>query len=137
MRENLIEAFPSVTDKELTDSYIEDHNDLMWYIPDIPLIRAVPLYMLWCIDHSTEEGALVFDNTISALNKYSRSNKPSNTSQNFKFSCSKLQVQVVMQFLQWCKTSLVSDYEPTLSRAIKNWRAVNKGLQSTSLSLGD
>ena len=49
----------------------------MWDVPKVPLIRAVPLYMLWCIDHPTEEGELVFENTINALNNYSRAKKTS------------------------------------------------------------
>ena len=65
MREELVEAFPSLVEKELSDEYIKGHPDLMWSLPMIPLNRAVPSYMLWCIDHVLEEGELVFDNTIS------------------------------------------------------------------------
>jgi len=124
MREDLIKAFPSIVQKELSDEYIEEHYDLMWDVPDIPLIRAVPLYMLWCVDHQKDEGELVFDNTISALNNYSRAKKPSTEWQDFKFSCSQIQIEVVRTFLQWCKSDLILDYEPSLSRAIKNWQAV-------------
>ena len=134
MREDLIRAFPSIAAKELTDEYIEGHNDLMWDIPKVPLIRAVPLYMLWCIDHATEEGELVFDYTISALNTYAREKKSVNESQGFKFSCSQIQIKVIRQFLHWCKTDLMSDYEPSLSRAIKNWQAVNKSRNSDAAS---
>lgn len=129
MHEDLIKAFPSVAEKELSDEYIEEHYDLMWDIPEIPLIRAVPLYMLWCINHATDEGELVFDNTISALNKYGRAKESSNSSQDFKFSCNQLQVKVVRKFLKWCDTNLELDYEPSLSRAIKNWEVVNQSLQ--------
>tara|TARA_R110001599_G_C11753787_1_gene609370 strand:- start:111 stop:509 length:399 start_codon:yes stop_codon:yes gene_type:complete len=131
MRKELIQAFPSTTLAELSDDYIESHPDLMWDIPEIPLIRAVPLYMLWCIKHPTKECELVFDNTISALNKYARAKSPDNASQDFKFVCSQEQINAVINFLNWCKTSLVFDFEPTLSRAIKNWQAVNQTHQRT------
>ncbi len=126
MREELRSAFPSIDEKALSDEYIKEHPDLMWDIPKIPLIQAVPLYMLWCVDHATEEGELVFDYTISALNKYARAKEPSIEWQDFKFVCSLNQIEVVRQFLQWCQTNLEQDYEPSLSRAIKNWQAVNK-----------
>jgi hypothetical protein len=126
MRDDLIRAFPSIIQKELSDEYIEEHYDLMWDVPDIPLIRAVPLYMLWCIEHPKDEGALVFDNTISALNNYSRTKKPSAEWQDFKFSCNQIQIEAVKQFLQWCETELILDYEPSLSRAIKNWQSVKQ-----------
>jgi len=123
MREKLFNAFPSIAERELSDEYIKEHYDLMWDIPKIPLIRAVPLYMLWCINHATEEGELVFDNTISALNNYSREK---NEREGFKFLCNGEQIAVISEFLQWCKTNLILDYEPSLSRAIKNWKALNK-----------
>ena len=126
MREELISAFPSVTEKEYSDAYIESHTDLMWDAPKISLLRAVPLYMLWCVEHKEDEGSLVFDNLIAALNKYARAKDPSIEWQNFKYLCSHEQVVTVRNFLQWCRESLMFDYDPTLSRAIKNWSAVNK-----------
>ncbi len=121
MRERLIEAFPSLKDKELSDEYIESHPDLMWDVPELPLINAVPLYMLWCLEHSADEGSLVIENTIGALNKYARAKDPSVTSQNFVFSCTQHQKAIVQEFLYWCEDTLILDYEPMLSRAIKNW----------------
>ena len=123
MREELINAFPSVAEKELSDEFIEENYGLLWIDPNLPLIKAVPLYMLWCIDHETEEGKLVFEETINALNEYSREKNQNNRSLGFKFSCNEIQQKVVVQFLQWCKSNLMLDYEPSLSRAIKNWKA--------------
>ena len=125
MREELRNAFPSIDEKTLSDEYIKEHPDLTWDIPDVTLIQAVPLYMLWCIENATEEGELVFDYTISALNKYARAKEPRIEWQDFKFSCNQEQIITVRQFLQWCKTELTQDYEPSLSRAIKNWQTVN------------
>jgi len=132
MRKELVKAFPSIAEKELSDEYIEEYYDLMWDVPEIPLIRAVPLYMLWCVDHATEEGKLVFDNTISALNEYSREKEKGSGSQGFKFSCNEIQIKAVILFLQWCKTGLMLDYEPSLSRAIKNWQAFNSQETNTA-----
>ncbi len=126
MREELIMSFPSLAEKELSDEYILNHTDLMWDIPDIPLIKAVPLYMLWCIDNSTNEGELVFDNTIRALNNYARAKDPENETINFRHSLTSEQVKTVINFLFWCDKNLMLDYEPTLSRAIKNWQNVGK-----------
>jgi len=125
MQEELIKAFPSLAEKELSDEYIEEHYDLRWDIPEIPLIRAVPLYMLWCVDHEAEEDKLVFDNTISALNEYSREKENGSGSQGFKFSCNEIQIKAIILFLQWCKADLMLDYDPYLSRAIKNWQAIS------------
>lgn len=72
MRDILLKAFPSVENKELSDDYIRAHPDPMWDVQPIPLIRAVPLYMLWCVEHRADEGQLVFDHTIGALTKYAR-----------------------------------------------------------------
>jgi len=124
IREKLFSTFPSVVEKELSDEYIKEYPDLMWDVPSVPLLRAVPLYMLWCIDNSSQEGELVFDYTISALNTYAR--EKSTDPEGFKFACNILQSQTVLQFLEWCQTDLGQDYDPSLSRAIKNWRAVNK-----------
>lgn len=124
MREELIKSFPSLAEKELSDDYILSHTDLMWDIPSTPLISAVPLYMLWCIDNSSDEGELVFDNTISALNKYARAKDAENIANNFRFTLSGIQIQTVINFLFWCSNNLMLDYDPTLSRAIKNWQAL-------------
>ncbi|OZG72314.1 hypothetical protein BTA51_16400 [Hahella sp. CCB-MM4] len=121
MREELIKAFPSLAERGLSEVYIENHPDIMWDIPEISLDRAVPLYMLWCVDHMKEEGSLVFDNTISALNKYARVKNHTANDQNFRFLCDHNQIEVVRTFLRWCRDSLVLDYEPMLSRAIRNW----------------
>lgn len=121
MREKLIHAFPSLTAVDLSDDYIASHPDLMWDIPPIPLIRAVPLYMLWCVEHEQEEGELVFGYTIAALNKYSRATSPNIEWQNFRFSLTTEQIDAVKLFLHWCESTLKQNYEPMLSRAIKNW----------------
>jgi hypothetical protein len=126
MRDKLLSAFPSLADKELSDEYIANHPDLMWDVPEIPLHRAVPLYMLWCIEHKNDQGSLVFDQTISALNKYARAKSPSAKYRNFKYLCSEEQISTVQVFLDWCKSELLLDYDPTLSRAIKNWAAVSR-----------
>lgn len=76
MLDHIKKAFPSVVKKELSDDYIRAHTDPMWDTPPIPLIRAIPLYMLWCIEHSSEENELIFDYTISTLNKYARAKTP-------------------------------------------------------------
>jgi hypothetical protein len=125
MKEELQVAFPTIRDKELSDSYIEEHPDPMWDVPEIPLIRAIPLYMLWCIENRTSEGALVIDGTIQALNKYGRAKNAEIEWQNFRFKCNEHQIEAVLKFLYWCKNSLVLDYEPALSRAIKNWKNIN------------
>lgn len=119
--QELTEAFPSIESRELSDIYIREHSNLLWSVPEIPLIKAVPLYMLWCIEHFSDEGELVFDETIQALNTYSREKSPKDT---FKSACSKKQVEYILSFLYWCKTSLLLDYEPSLDRAIKNWSEV-------------
>ena len=118
-------AFPSVVEKDLSDEYIRTHTDPMWDTPPIPLIRAIPLYMLWCVEHSSEENELIFDYTISALNKYARAKTPDIEWQNFRFHCTPEQIEAVKAFLYWCQTSLSHDYEPTLSRAIKNWESIS------------
>jgi len=92
LRDELIEAFPSVLEKELSSQYISEHSDLMWDVPKIPLIRAVPLYMLWCLDHSDDEDHLVFDNTIRALNTYAREKGNVSKKGLFKFDCSPTQM---------------------------------------------
>jgi hypothetical protein len=125
MRTELIEAFPCLTVRELSDGYIESHPDPIWDIPPIPLIRAIPLYMLWCVEHKSEEGELRFDNTISALNKYARARRPSVEWQDFRFSCTVKQVAAVKSFLYWCQSELLLDYDPILSRAIKNWESIS------------
>tara|TARA_B100000745_G_C20132989_1_gene388282 strand:- start:10 stop:327 length:318 start_codon:yes stop_codon:yes gene_type:complete len=98
----------------------------MWDVPEIPLDRAVPLYMLWCIEHKNDQGSLVFDQTISALNKYARAKSSSAKYRNFKYLCSEELISTVQVFLDWCKSELLLDYDPTLSRAIKNWAAVSR-----------
>ena len=125
MRSELIEAFPSLTEGELSDDYIASHPDPIWDIPPIPLIRAIPRYMLWCVEHKSEEGGLVFDNTIAALNKYARAKSPSVEWQDFRFAVTAKQIEAVKSFLQWCQSDLVLDYDPTLSKAIKNWESIS------------
>jgi len=124
MREKLIVAFPTVAEKQLSDDYIKEHPDLNWDVPNIPLVRAVPLYMLWCIDHASQEGELVFYYTISALNTYAR--EKYTAPEGFKFACNQLQIETVRHFLQWCTLELEQDYDPSLSRAIKNWKLVEE-----------
>lgn len=126
IRERLIAAFPTVVEKELSDKYITEHPDLMWDIPRIPLIRAVPLYMFWCMNNASQEGELVFDYTIGALNTYAR--EKNTAPEGFKFACNALQIQTVIHFLKWCQNDLGQDYDPSLSRAIKNWNATNTRL---------
>ena len=126
MREELIKSFPSLAEKELSDEYILSHTDLMWDVPAIPLINAVPLYMLWCVDNSSNEGELVFDNTISALNKYARSKESEDNANDFRYTLTNKQLQTVINFLIWCSKNLMLDYEPSLSRAIKNWQAISR-----------
>jgi len=131
MYETLEKAFPCLRDKELTDEYIEAHPDPVRDVPPIPLIRAVPLYMQWCVTHKSEEGELVFDYTISALNKYARARSDEPEQQNFRFACNEEQRAAVIIFLNWCRESLTLDYEPSLSRAIRNWEAADKFGQGT------
>lgn len=123
MIETLKAAFPSIEEKLFSNQYIKEHSDLMWDVPDVPLIKAVPLYMLWCVENNKDEGELVFSNTIGALNTYAREKS---SRKGFKSACNKVQVEAVLLFLDWCKNSLLLDYEPTLSRAIKNWSNVEK-----------
>lgn len=103
MREELIMLFPSIAEKELSDEYILNHTDLLWDTPEIPLIRAVPLYMLWCVENSNREDELIFDNTISALNTYARAKDPENETNNFRYSLDRDQAQMIVNFLFWCK----------------------------------
>lgn len=132
MIEILKEAFPSLVEKGLSEEYIKDHPDPVWDVPPLPLIQAIPLYMAWCVEHSSEEGELVIEGTISALNEYSRAKDPRAEWQNFKFSCNAEQITAVIDFLRWCHSCLLLDYEPALSRAINNWEAVNKAVHATS-----
>jgi len=129
MRDKLLKAFPSLLDKELSDEYIENHPNLMWDVPEIPLNRAVPLYVLWCVEHHNKDEYLIVDDTISALNKYAREKDSSTGNLSFKQSCNKTQVEVILEFLEWCKNSACLDIESMLSRGIKNWNAVHQSLK--------
>ena len=100
MLQKLIQAFPSIKAKELSDKYIESHPDLMCDVPAIPSIRAVPLYMYWCVEHKQEEGSLIFVNTISALNNYSRIKDSKLGYQDFKFSCDSKKIETIVLFLE-------------------------------------
>lgn len=115
VREELFAAFPSLVNEELSDSYIEENPDPIWSVPNIPLIRAIPLYMLWCTKYSDEEGQLVFSGTISALNKYARATNKEIPWQDFKFQCNREQAKVVLNFLIWCKDNLTLSYDPDIS----------------------
>jgi len=121
VKEELLASFPSLHNRELSEDYIKEHSYLLWDIPEVPLIRAVPLYMLWCLENSSDEGELVFDDTIRALNTYARENPPNDI---FKSTCDKKQVKTILSFLNWCKKDLTLDYEPSLDRAINNWAIV-------------
>jgi len=132
MIEALQEAFPSLSERGLSEEYIQTHPDPVWDVPPVPLIQAIPSYMAWCVEHSSEEDELVFEGTIRALNEYSRAKGPDAEWMNFRFSCNPKQVSAVVAFLRWCQSCLLLDYEPVLSRAIGNWEAVNKAVHATS-----
>ena len=119
MKNKLLQAFPPLNKKEFSDKYIEEHPNLMWDVPEIPLDRAVPLYILWCVEHAFKDKFLILDDTIAALNKYSREK-----SGEFRSSCSSYQILVILDFLKWCKDHEETNIEPVLSRAIKNWERV-------------
>lgn len=121
IRNRIIKAFPACHNPQLSNDHIVKHQNLVWDIPDIALIDAVPLYMLWCVDHPEDESELIFSDTIAALNTYARVKDPNNTSLNFRFHCNEEQINCVQHFLKWCQSALILDKEPTLSRAIKNW----------------
>ena len=125
MEEELKKAFPSIIERELSPSYIEKHPNPIWDVPEISLLKAIPLYMLWCVENKGNEGALVFEGTISALNNYARARNSEIQWQNFKYQCTEKQIEVVILFLIWCRENLILDYEPELSRAIKNWQGVS------------
>jgi hypothetical protein len=132
MIEDLKSVFPSIKDEELVDDYIVEHPNLQWDAPEIPMIRAVPLYMHWCLRNPDKESELVFSDLIAALNAYARSKAGCSASMNFALECSFEQSKVVLAFLDWYKRSLLLDYDPVLDRAIRNWETVNKRLQPTS-----
>ncbi len=117
MREELIKSFPLFSEKGLSDEYALNHIDLMWDIPNISLVKAVPFYMLWCVDNLPNEGELVFGNTINALNKYARAKDRDNKSTNFRYLLTNQKIKTVINFLVWCGKSRILDYEPILSRA--------------------
>lgn len=121
MLDVLHNAFPSLTEQALSDAYIQAHPNPEWDLPPIPLIQAIPFYMAWCVSHATEEGSLIFDYTISALNMYARAKDPALVWQNFRFHCDPTQTAAVLCFLYWCRDHLSVGYEPSLSRGIRNW----------------
>ncbi len=116
--EELLEIFE--VSKPISESIIEENSVPLFDLSE-DVFLIIPSYMAWCLNHDHSDGNLILDGTISALSELGRAKYTRVGDARFKFECTEAQVEVVLEFLEWClKTEpLISEW---IERALKQWR---------------
>jgi hypothetical protein len=118
--DQLTEAFPEADVPAMDDAFIRAHPNVMELPGPIDLLRVVPVYMLWCVDHP-DDPALVSDFTLRALAEYGRCKQPALEHLNFRYRCSQRQIDAVSTFLAWAFEAMPFHDEAQLERALLRW----------------
>lgn len=120
LEEEIFSAFPMVLNEPtVTDDFIEDNENIMELEGDVDYFKIVPAYMLWCI--RKKDLKLVDMNTVNALAEYGRTKMKDDDYLNFMYRCSPEQKNVVLKFLKWCLTEIITVDKTQIERAMKNW----------------
>ncbi len=117
-------AFPeTVTQNEITDSYIAANDNLMELEGEIDFLLYVPVYMLWCVRHKDNYDQIVINFTIRTIAEFGRSKERYNNYMNFKYRCNTKQKVAVVAFLQWCRKNIIALDEDQIDRTLKRWKS--------------
>jgi hypothetical protein len=114
-------------DNPIADEVIESNTAPLFDLRD-DVFLIIPSYMAWCLRHDHSDGNIVIDGTISALSELGRTEHVRSGYRRFKFECTELQREAVIEFLEWC-LSIEGLLNEHTERAIKQWRKpLNKEL---------
>lgn len=123
MEDLVKETFPLIMEKPIIESkFIEENPNILEISEDIDFLKVVPSYMLWVLKY--KDKYLVDDWLIDCLAEFGRSKNNESTYLNFKYLCNHKQIEVVIEFLEWCKKELIVCNVVQIDRSLKNWRDV-------------
>jgi|GEM_PF-1278204 len=122
IKKEIIQEFSLSEDNILSDEFIRENEDLMWFKEEIDHLVYVPSYMLWCLKNGEVDGNLICEYTIRSIAEYGRAKDPENIDLNFKFRCTPKQRELVCQFLTWCNATLELCDNEQINRSIKHWQ---------------
>lgn len=118
--DQLTEAFPEADVSAMDDAFIQANPNVMELPEPVDLLRVVPAYMLWCVNHP-DAPALVSDFTLRALAEYGRCKQPAFEYLNFRYRCSQRQIDAVSAFLAWASETVPFHDDVQLERARLRW----------------